>query len=184
VPSDGLWSCVSMSDRGLGLSPSPTPRRMNSYANSKQFITVLHIRTIVWRIGREGHVKTLSTDRGSVFDSGRLNELLNNPIIKSKGCHVATPEWATWHQTIGHLTATCPNQIRPQSANHKPPRVQILFVQLPTNITVPRHLPRDPYHASTTRTTDVTLVPRVTHPVVTRVTFQLVKMHAKKPINA
>jgi hypothetical protein len=31
---------------------------------------------------------------------------------------------------------------------------------------------------------DVTLVPRVNHPVVTRVTFQLVKMHAKKLINA
>jgi hypothetical protein len=148
-----------MSDRGLGLSPSPTPRRMNSYANSKQFITVLHIRTIVWRIGREGHVKTLSTDRGSVFDSGRLNELLNNPIIKSKGCHVAAPEWATWHQTIGHLTATCPNQIRPQSANHKPPRVQILFVQLPTNITVPRHHLTSQRHVSTVRPCHVAVRP-------------------------
>jgi hypothetical protein len=40
-------------------------------------------------------------------------------------------------------------------------------------------MPRQP----ATQDADVILVPRVTHPVVTRVTFQLAKLHAKNAKN-
>ena len=58
------------------------------------------------------------------------------------------------------------------------PRVQISFVQMPTNQNLPRH---PTANSTATRAADVTLVPRVTHPVVTRVTQKLVKRMSEMP---
>jgi hypothetical protein len=109
---------------------------------------------------------------GHMATSQRKKEVRgSNPLASKSGCHVAALDWATWHPSI-----------RPERCHVS----QYNSTQLSTNQNLPRHavrssqccvsLPRQP----ATQDADVTLVPRVTHPVVTRVTSRLVKLHAKK----
>jgi hypothetical protein len=106
----------------------------------------------------------------------------NKPI---PGCHVATHDWATWQPVIGprgtqsfaNKTATCRHPIGPRAAMSSLPR-HFPYVQS----TMPRHLhveictvQSSPRHLLTSS------MPRVTLPVVTRVTSGLVQLRAKMP---
>jgi hypothetical protein len=128
-------------DRGLGLSPSPDPRRPLLHLNSNTFYCISYIRNNVWCSGQAILLRRCMMERGPGVEPHGPIKFLTNQTLDQKPinrCHVAALDWATWHPNICPNHAMCHHNTRPMS----------------TNQIFPRHLPCRLPHVSCTVCTD------------------------------